>query len=328
MTPAEAMARAVLLSGHGLGMTCPNPVVGAVIIGPKGEFISEGFHGGELDHAEVVAVKKATTIPAGSTMYVTLEPCNHTGKTGPCTQAIISAGISHIVYAVSDPNPIAKGGAEKLRSAGVLVQSGAMESEAVFINRDWLTKIALGRPRFAWKIGITLDGKIAAKDGSSQWITSEESREEVARLRGQSDAILIGTGTAIADNPHLTTQSGKPTRIVMGDRTIPADAYLRDASAPMQLIPGHDFGLLLDFVKKEGFNRILIESGPTLGTAALQAGLIDELIIFQAPTILGTGQSFVGDLGISKITERMDFDMVSTTRFGVDNQMILTRKAS
>jgi diaminohydroxyphosphoribosylaminopyrimidine deaminase/5-amino-6-(5-phosphoribosylamino)uracil reductase len=328
MTPAEAMARAVFLSGQGLGRTCPNPVVGAVIIGPKGEFISEGFHGGVVDHAEVVAIKNASKIPGGSTMYVTLEPCNHTGKTGPCTQAIITAGISHVVYAVSDPNPIAQGGAENLRSAGVSVQSGTMESEAGFLNRDWLTKITLGRPRFAWKIGITLDGKIAAKDGSSQWITSEESREEVARLRGQSDAILIGTGTAIADNPHLTTQSGKPTRIVMGNRTIAADAHLHDASAPTEFIVGQDFDLLLDFVNKKGFNRVLIESGPTLGTAALQAGLIDELIIFQAPTILGTGQSFVGDLGITKISERMDFDIVSTTQFGVDNQMILTRRAS
>ena len=175
------MQRAIALSENALGRTAPNPIVGAVIIGADGSVIAEGFHDRAIsnDHAEVVALKSAGDRAKGAIMYVTLEPCNHTGTTGPCTQAIIDAGIATVVYAVSDPNTVAAGGAATLTAAGIEVMAGVGEDEAAHSNRAWLTKILKGRPFITWKVAATLDGKVAASDAPSKWITNEASRADV-----------------------------------------------------------------------------------------------------------------------------------------------------
>ena len=205
------MQRAIALSEKGLGKTAPNPIVGAVIIDAQGNLIAEGFHDriSSDDHAEVVAIKAAGNRTQGATIVLTLEPCNHIGKTGPCTQAIIDAGISTVVFAVNDPNAIASGGADKLRAAGITVIDGVLKEEAALANRAWLMKIKKNRPFFIWKVAATLDGKVAATDGTSKWISNETSRVDVQTLRRQSDAILVGTNTVITDNPHLIPRDRK-----------------------------------------------------------------------------------------------------------------------
>jgi diaminohydroxyphosphoribosylaminopyrimidine deaminase/5-amino-6-(5-phosphoribosylamino)uracil reductase len=317
----NAMRHALSLALQGEGRTGANPIVGAVILDADGLPIAEGFHAGG-DHAEVVAIKSLPSIPAGSTIVVTLEPCNHTGKTGPCTDAIIAAGISRVVYAVSDPNPIAAGGADKLREAGIEVISGVLEVASRFFNRAWLSVIEKKRPIFIWKIAATLDGKTAAVDGTSQWITSESSREFVSLLRRNSDAIMVGTGTVIADNPSLVPHDGNeiknPLRVVMGVREIPVGSQVLDDQAELLQIKSHDFDELISALMARGIKQVFLEAGSELGTAMLTAGLIDEIMLFQAPTILGTGRSFIGDLGISTLDERFDLGILAHRQIGND----------
>lgn len=321
-----AMARAIECARLGLGKTFPNPIVGAVITTANGEFISEGFHQGG-DHAEVVAIKTAKEIPAGSIIYVTLEPCNHQGKTPPCSDAISNAGISKVVFAVSDPNSVAAGGAETLRKAGIEVESGLQEIESAFDNRAWLTKIAKDRPRTTWKIASTMDGKVAAQDGSSKWITGELARTDVALMRSQADAIVTSTATVKADNPLLTSKGfGKnPVRIVMGESEISADANINNGDAETIMINSRDAKELIALVKERGFNQVLIESGPTFGTALLRENLIDEIVLFQAPTFLGSGTPAISDLGITNISGRLDFEIADVEVIGADLKITLVK---
>jgi len=321
-----AMARAIECARLGLGKTFPNPIVGAVITTPNGEFVSEGFHQGG-HHAEVVAIKAAKEIPAGSIIYVTLEPCNHHGKTPPCAEAIIKAGISKVVYAVSDPNPVASGGTTTLRQAGIEVSSGLQEIEAAFVNRAWLTKIAKDRPRITWKIASTMDGKVTAQDGSSKWITGELARADVALMRSHSDAVVTSTGTVKTDNPLLTSKGiGKnPVRIVMGESEIAADANINNGDAETIFIKSRDAKELMALVKERGFNEVLIESGPTFGTALLRENLIDEIVLFQAPTFLGSGTPSISDLGITNISGRLDFEIADVEVIGADLKITLTK---
>ena len=315
------MRHALTLALRGEGRTGSNPIVGAVIIDSEGQLISEGFHAGG-DHAEVVAIKAAQKIPAGSTIVVTLEPCNHTGKTGPCVDAIIEAGISRVVYAVTDPNPIAAGGSDRLRAAGVEVISGVLETAARFFNRAWLSVIEKKRPLFIWKIAATLDGKTSATDGTSKWITSEASREFVSLLRRNSDAILVGTGTILADNPALIPHDDadikNPLRVVMGTRDIPTVSQVLDDRANLLFVKSRDFQVLITDLLERGIKQVFVESGSELGTAMLKAGLIDEIMLFQAPTLLGTGKSFIGDLGIQTLSERIDLSILAHRQIGSD----------
>lgn len=324
-----AMARAIECARLGLGKTFPNPIVGAVITSATGELISEGFHQGG-DHAEVIAINAAKVIPPGAIMYVTLEPCNHHGKTPPCTQAIIDAGIKKVVYAVSDPNPIATGGGEHLRASGIAVEHGLSESEAAFDNRAWLTKIVKERPRITWKIASTMDGKVAAADGTSKWITSELARADVALLRSQSDAIVTSTTTVNADNPLLTSKgAGKnPVRIVMGSSEVASGSKILSADAETVVIKSRDIQDLISRAKSRGFNQLLIESGPTFGTALLKAGLIDEVILYQAPTFFGSGTPSISDLGIATISQRLDFEIADVEVIGADIKITLIKSAN
>ena len=328
LSAEAAMARAIELARLGLGKTFPNPIVGAVITTATGEIISEGFHQG-ADHAEVVAINAAKEIPAGSIIYVTLEPCNHQGKTPPCTEAIVTAGISKVVYAVSDPNPIAAGGADKLSAAGIEVVAGIAADEAAFANRAWLTKVAKDRPRITWKIASTMDGKVTASDGSSKWITGEPARADVAIMRSQADAIVTSTATVIADNPGLTAKGlGKnPVRIVMGVSELSKDLQILGNDAETLLIKSQDFRELINVSKDRGFNSLMIESGPTFGTALLKEELIDEIVLFQAPTLLGTGTPAIGDLGITNISGRLDFEITDVEVIGADLKITLIKSA-
>lgn len=324
------MAQAIELSKRGLGRTYPNPIVGAVIVSPSGEIIGEGFHAGD-DHAEVVALldcARTGKSTQGSTIYVSLEPCNHIGKTPPCTKAILGAGISRVVYAVTDPNLVAMGGGDYLRSHGIEVISQILEPESAFENRAWLHKIIRGRPHIAWKIASTFDGFTAALDGTSKWITSEQSREAVQKMRAEADAILVGTGTVLIDNPSLIPQGDarRPLRIVMGEREISADSKVLDDEANTVILPSREIDVLIEKVNALGLNSILVEAGSTLGTALLNAGLIDEVRWFRAPTLLGAGKRAVGDLHIETLSERMDFVIVSNELIGPDIYSMLIPK--
>ena len=324
-----AMARAIDCARLGLGQTYPNPIVGAVITSANGELLSEGFHQG-ADHAEVIAINSAKELPAGSILYITLEPCNHHGKTPPCVDAIIKSGIKKVVYAVSDPNPVAAGGAERLREAGIEVQSGIGEMQARLENRAWLTKIKKGRPRITWKIAATMDGRVAASDGSSKWITGELARADVARMRSLADGIVTSTATVIADDPAMTSKGfGKnPVRIVMGSRVIQAKTQIMDGAAETLLIKSRDFKDLIALTNERGFNQLLIESGPTLGTALVREDLIDEIVLFQAPAFLGSGTPLIGDLGITNISGRLDFEISDVKMIGSDLKITLIKSSN
>ena len=318
------MQRAIALSENALGRTAPNPIVGAVIVGADGSVIAEGFHDRQksADHAEVVALKIASDRAAGSTMYVTLEPCNHTGTTGPCTQAIIDAGIATVVYAVADPNTVAAGGAAVLKSAGIEVVAGVGADEATHSNRAWLTKVTKGRPFITWKVAATLDGKVAASDGTSKWITNEASRADVQKVRRGADAIMVGTQTVIADDPHLIPRDGlagnNPLRIVCGTQELPKGAQVFDGAAPTKVIASKDLKVIASEISATGANHILLESGPTLATALLQAGMLDELMLYQGASVLGAGKSFVADLGFTTVDSAMSMARISTETFGDD----------
>ncbi len=315
-----AMQRAIALSEKGLGKTAPNPIVGAVIIDSTGKIIAEGFHDRMQsdDHAEVVAIKAAGNQTQGATIVVTLEPCNHIGKTDPCTQAIIDSGISTVVFAVSDPNSIASGGAAKLRAAGITVVEGVLKEEAALSNRAWLMKIKKNRPFFTWKVAATLDGKVAATDGTSKWISNTTSRADVQTLRRQSDAILVGTNTVITDNPHLIPRgefsgySRNPIRIICGEQELPSDSLVFDDAAQTEVVKSRNLDLLVKKLNELGVNQVFVEAGPTLASAMLDHCLMDELVMYQAPSLLGSGKSFFNFGQESTIENQLRMDHIST----------------
>ena len=315
-----AMQRAIALSEKGLGKTSPNPIVGAVIIDDAGNVIGEGFHDRMKtpDHAEVVAIANATQNVKGATIVVTLEPCNHSGSTGPCTQAIIDAGISTVVFAVNDPNSVASGGADTLRAAGIKVIDGVLKAEAAYANRAWLMKIKKNRPFFTWKVATTLDAKIAATDGTSKWITNETSRADVQVLRRLADAILVGTNTVITDDPHLIPRgefpgyAHNPIRVICGEQNLPKDAQVFDSSAQTVVVKSKDLDLLVEKLNELKINHVFVEAGPTLASAMVDHCLMDELVIYQAPSLLGSGKPFFTFDYQTTISDQMLLDHIST----------------
>jgi diaminohydroxyphosphoribosylaminopyrimidine deaminase/5-amino-6-(5-phosphoribosylamino)uracil reductase len=317
----DAYAHLYSLSLKGLGVSTPNPNVSAAIYAADGTLIADGFHNRKVsvDHAEVVALKKAGSAARGATMVVSLEPCAHTGTTPPCVQAIIDAGIAKVIYAVKDPNPIAAGGAQKLIEAGIEVEYRE-SAELEFVQRAWLHKERTGRPLMIWKVATTLDSKVAASDGTSQWITGPESREDVQELRAQSDAILIGTNTALVDNPHLIPRGHevRPVRIICGEQEVPATHKVFDSEARTIVVKSKSIPELIKVLSDEGFNQVLVEAGPTLGSALMASGKIDELIVYQAPKMLGAGKEFVSHLGISTLDDHLELELISVQPFGSD----------
>ena len=276
----------------------PNPRVGAVVLDSAGNCVGRGFHlGAGTAHAEVVALTQAGARARGGTIIVTLEPCNHTGRTGPCTQAIIDAGISHVVFAMSDPNPIASGGAQRLREAGIDVMADAAPQKALAINEEWVTAVSRQRPWVTLKMAMSKDGKVSAPNGA--WFTSEQSRADVHRLRSLHQAIIVGTGTVLADNPALTVRYAdikeQPLRVVVGRRDIPAHAQVRDGAAQLLHISSRDPHQVLATLWDQGRNRVMLESGPTVARAWLSARMVDEVVIYLAPMLFGSGPDGLSD---------------------------------
>jgi len=319
----DAYAHLAALSRSGLGASSPNPNVSAAIYSSDGALIADGFHNRthSVDHAEVVALKKAGAPARGATMVVSLEPCAHSGTTPPCTQAIIDAGIAKVIYAVVDPNPIAAGGAKLLTEAGIAVEYRA-NAELEFVQRAWLTKQNLGRPLMIWKVATTLDSKVAASDGTSQWISGPESREDVQLLRAQSDAILIGTNTALVDNPHLIPRghAARPVRVVCGEQVVPPTNRVFDNEARTIVVKSKSIPELMKVLSDEGFSQVLVEAGPTLGSALMATGNIDELIVYQAPKLLGAGKEFVSHLGISTLEDHIGLELIGVEQCGSDTK--------
>lgn len=326
------MRRAIELAARGIGSTHPNPVVGCVVTGRDGHPVGEGWHavaGGP--HAEVEALRMAGNRARGGTAYVTLEPCNHTGRTGPCAEALVEAGITRVVYAVPDPNPQAAGGASYLLDHGVKVEQGVLVDEAEAGNQIWLHSVRVGRPFVTWKFATTLDGRSAAKDGSSKWITGTAARADVHRLRATCDAIAVGTQTVFDDDPELTVRDlqdvpvpRQPLRVVVGDREVPETARVRNDQAETLLLPTHDPAEVLRQLDDRQIRHLWLEGGPTLAAAFLRAGLVDRIVAYVAPALLGSGRSAVADLGAESIADLRRFTLSDVTRLGDDVRLTLS----
>jgi len=273
-----------------------NPRVGCVIVDATGHVVGRGFHrGAGTPHAEVAALSDAGDRARGATAVVTLEPCRHTGRTGPCTDALVAAGIARVVYAQDDPTAVAGGGADVLRSSGVPVESGVLADEAALVNEEWTVAVARGRPFVTWKAAVSLDGRVAGADGGPTPITGAAARAQVHRLRARVGAILVGTGTVLADNPALTVRTPEPQpgppplRVVVGSRPVPSSARVLDDAAPTLITHERHPGRLLDDLYARGVRHVLLEGGPTLAAAFLAARAIDRVEWYVAPVLLGDG---------------------------------------
>jgi diaminohydroxyphosphoribosylaminopyrimidine deaminase/5-amino-6-(5-phosphoribosylamino)uracil reductase len=318
------MLRALTLATHGAALAHPNPIVGALLI-KNGKVIAEGFHDYDRrDHAEIVALKQSGKNARGATLYVTLEPCCTTGRTGPCTKAIIAAGIKKVVAAMRDPNPAVSGkGLAELRRAGVRVISGVLERQAQHLNEDFARWIKTKLPLVTLKTALTLDGQIAQRAGSVTWITSQQSRDAVQRLRHEADALLTGIGTVLADNPRMSDRTGEPRRrpllrAIVDSRLrtplrsnlvqsaqhdvvifttqspdSPKARALTRAGVEVVRVParqGHaDLRTVVRELGRRQIVSVLLEAGAALNGAALQSGIVDKMSLFYAPTIMGTG---------------------------------------
>ena len=322
----SVMFRAIELAARGPARGV-NPQVGCVVLDSKGAIIAEGWHRGSgTPHAEVDALAKLTAEQAaGSTLVVTLEPCNHTGKTGACTQALISAQVARVIYAATDPGHASAGGAQTLRAAGVEVEGGVLADEVNEQLHDWIRSARLGRPFVTLKWASSLDGRAAAEDGTSQWISGEAARERVHIQRSESDAIVVGTGTILADNPSLTARtpsgelrSNQPMPVIIGERAIPTDSlvYWHPHEA---LVTGHrDIEGTLTELRDKGVRSVFIEGGPTLASAFIEAGVVDRFYIYLAPVLLGGPKLALTDLGIGTLADRIDVELVTVERLGQD----------
>jgi diaminohydroxyphosphoribosylaminopyrimidine deaminase/5-amino-6-(5-phosphoribosylamino)uracil reductase len=311
---AEVAAMDSALAAAVRGPRGANPLVGAVVIAADGTPLVTGYHrGAGTAHAEADAIAQAQAAGldlSGTTMVVTLEPCNHRGRTGPCAQAIIDAGVADVVYAVDDPHDPAAGGAATLRAAGVRVRSGLGAVAALELNRRWFDAVAARRPFVTLHIAQTLDSRIAADDGTSQWISCPESLADNHALRGRIDAILVGTQTVLVDNPRLTARnpdgelSGKqPLRAVMGLRGIPEGAAVNGHDGNVLHLPTRDPREALDLLFAAGARHLMVEGGSRILSAFLAAGLVDELIVYLAPMLLGSGTPALEDLGITTLAD-------------------------
>jgi len=340
------MSRALDLAQMGWGQTSPNPMVGAVIC-VDGRNVGEGYHAALAEpHAEVMAIRAAGERARGATLYVSLEPCNHHGRTPPCSGAIIAAGITRVVAAVSDPNPHAAGGAARLREAGVSVEVGLLETEARELNAAFFHSFQADIPFVTIKLATSLDGAISDAKRTRRWITSEQSRAEVHRIRAVNDAIAVGLQTAIADDPRLTARTNPPPRVppvrIVFDRHArlnPASVLARSAretpvllvtavNAPMrpqlasigvEAIAAHDLNDALRQLRRRGITSVLVEGGAGLVASFLANGTVDRLVIFQAPVILGNGSlgAFSG-VAAQEVSHAPRFKLLRTRSIGDD----------
>ncbi|MBW4095108.1 MAG: bifunctional diaminohydroxyphosphoribosylaminopyrimidine deaminase/5-amino-6-(5-phosphoribosylamino)uracil reductase RibD [Acidobacteria bacterium] len=311
------------------GIRGANPLVGAVVIAESGEVLATGYHrGAGTPHAEAAALAQLGTLGPGelaqATMVVTLEPCNHQGRTGPCAQAIINAGIGNVIYAIDDPHADdvaepAGGGAATLRAANVAVRSGLLADQAYELNARWFAAVAERRPFITLHIAQTLDGKIAAEDGTSQWISGPESLAHNHGLRRRIDAILVGTETVLVDNPRLTARNPhgslaavQPLRVVLGERAIPERAAVRGSDGRFVQLATHDVVAAARTLHDLGVRHLLVEGGARVASAFLAADQVDHIIVYLAPIILGTGLPSLTDLGITTLRNAAHWSFDST----------------
>ena len=331
----SAMRRALQLAGNGPAAGV-NPQVGCVILDDAGQVIAEGWHrGAGTCHAEVDALNQLGADGAsGATAVVTLEPCNHTGRTGPCALALIDAGLARVVYAVDDPGPHSSGGADRLRAAGIEVTGGLLADEVEAFLADWLVATRLGRPFVTLKWASSLDGRAAAADGSSQWITGALARQDVHQRRAEADAIVVGTGTALADDPALTARAAdgsllahQPQPVVVGRRRLPANAAVHRHPHTPWFLTEHDVPALLATLHERGIRRVFVEGGPTLASAFVRAGLVDEYLVYLAPTLLGGDKLALGDLGVTGITAQHRLQIDQLLPLG-DDILLVARNAT
>lgn len=348
VTIESAMTRAVELAARGLGRTSPNPVVGCIVLDADGRIVGEGWHeraGGP--HAEVVALAAAGERARGGTAVVTLEPCRHTGRTGPCTSALLEAGVARVVIAVPDPTATAGGGADLLREHGLEVIEGVGRDAAAHGNRAWLHAMATGRPFVTWKLASTLDGRTAAADGTSRWITGPDARAAVHALRAERDAVLVGGGTLRADDPHLAARgiedAAQPLRVVLDRRAeVPLTARVLDDAAPTLVVvaegtdarrlvdagvdvlavpagpDGLDVAAVLAGLHERGVRSVLLEGGARVAASCIAADLVDEVVAHIAPALLGAGAPVLGDAGITTITKALRLTTTDVVRLGDD----------
>ncbi|HEU4806841.1 MAG TPA: bifunctional diaminohydroxyphosphoribosylaminopyrimidine deaminase/5-amino-6-(5-phosphoribosylamino)uracil reductase RibD [Homoserinimonas sp.] len=330
-----AMRHALSLAGHGpvFGV---NPQVGCVILDSDGRMLAEGWHrGAGTAHAEVDALSKLAPGQArGATAVVTLEPCNHTGLTGPCSQALIDAGVARVFFGATDPGPLSGGGAEHLRQAGVEVTGGALLSEVEDFLRPWLTATRLRRPYVTLKWASSLDGRAAASDGSSQWITGTAARQRVHEQRAASDAIIVGSGTVLADDPSLTARGDagellehQPIPVVIGMTPVPSGSKLFTHPQPLIQAHNRDLDEVLRGLCERGIRHAFVEGGPTLASAFIAAGLVDEYLIYLAPALIGGDRLAIGDIGVGTIGEARRLSIHGIERVG-DDVLIIARPIS
>ncbi|MFQ5988345.1 MAG: bifunctional diaminohydroxyphosphoribosylaminopyrimidine deaminase/5-amino-6-(5-phosphoribosylamino)uracil reductase RibD [Candidatus Methylomirabilales bacterium] len=349
------MERALSLAAQGRGRTSPNPMVGAILT-QQGTIVGEGYHsyaGG--DHAEVVALKAAGDAARGADCYVTLEPCTHQGRTPPCADALIKAGVSRVVVATCDPNPrVAGKGVRRLREARISVEVGLLQEEATRLNEAYFKYIHTGEPFVLLKAGLSLDGKLATRTGDSQWITGERARHRVHQMRDTVDAVVVGIGTVLKDDPLLTTRlegwdgrdplrvvvdsrgrlpltsrllrsGSRPPLVMVGRRISPARLRrLKEAGADVVVLPEGDEGLSLrDLMRELGHREIssaMIEGGGRLATSALQAGIVDKLILILAPILIGGDKAptLLQGKGVEKLGEALRISQLTVERVGQD----------
>lgn len=353
---ARFMRQAIALAKKALGRTHPNPAVGALVV-KGGKVVGRGYHlRAGAPHAEVVALKDAGAKAAKATLYSTLEPCDHHGRTPPCTAAILEAGIARVVYGSSDPNPLVNGrGVARLRKKGVEITPHVLRAEADAINRPFFTAMEKGRAYVTLKLASTLDGKVATRDGDSKWITGEEARRRVHGLRNQVDAILVGAGTALTDDPALTTRLPgvrgvrNPVRVVLdAGLDVPSSARVYDTFENGRAIavcsraadPRRRKALVargvelweapakggkvaplpvLERLAKEGLLHVLVEGGPQVAAGFLAEGLVDELWLFLAPKLIGAdGAGWTEPLGLDRIAEAPQWRLGSVEQVGED----------
>ena len=350
------MHRALDLAERGWGRVSPNPLVGAVVAG-ENEVVGEGWHEGPGTlHAEVVALRQAGDRARGSTLVSSLEPCNRYGRTPPCTRAIIEAGVARVVVAASDPNlGPAEPGIAELRAAGVEVVAGVLAEEAERQNAAFLTHVRTGLPSVVLKMASSLDGKSAAPDGSSRWITGEEARADVQRLRAWADAVVVGVGTAVADDPSLTVRDPRfasaspPLRVVVdASGRLPALGRLFDGTAPTLVATteeapdrrraewesagaevqvcesdangGVSLAALIAALGKRDVQGMLLEGGPTLAWSAVRDGVVDRIVFYLAPILVGgaTAGTALGGAGFAPIADALRVSLTSVERIGDD----------
>ncbi|HPM42477.1 MAG TPA: bifunctional diaminohydroxyphosphoribosylaminopyrimidine deaminase/5-amino-6-(5-phosphoribosylamino)uracil reductase RibD [Candidatus Omnitrophota bacterium] len=354
-TDEKYMRLAIGLARKAEGMTSPNPIVGAVVV-RKGSLIGTGYHHKcGLPHAEVNAIKRAGSRSRGSTMYVTMEPCDHFGRTPPCTDAIIKSGIKKVVIGAKDPNPVTNGkGVRRLRAAGVKVVSGVLEAEARNLNRPFAKYITVGMPYVTLKMAQSLDGKIATRTGDSKWISSEDSRRFVHMLRGRVDAVMVGANTVLKDDPSLLSKVSKkrqPARVVLdsSEIRIPAKAKIFEniKLSPLYIATSGEAGLarfadyerlgakilylggsgsrvdlkrLLAALGELGMTHILVEGGGDLAAGLLESKLVDEILFFIAPKIIGGRDALtaVGGAGVARVRDAVGLKRMGCVPIGKD----------